>query len=94
MTGQKPAGRWRRMTDWTGLTEPGKTAEPMGPRFLAAFAVVYFLLGVGWLFQAGMSDSAQNRYFNLIFGIVFVGLSAGYFVFWKRTKRSVPPGKS
>ena len=87
MIEQKPQGRWRRMTEWAGLSEPGKAAAPMRPGFAAFFAVLFFLLGIVWLVLAGMSDSAQSRTFNLISGVFFVLVSAGYLVAWLRAKR-------
>lgn len=93
MTEHKPQGRWRRLTDWAGLTEPGKKAAPMRPWFLAFFAALFALLGIGWLFQAGMSGSAQNRTFFLICGTFFVLVAAGYLLFWLRAKRSTPPDR-
>lgn len=81
------------MTDWAGLTEPGTKAAPMRPGFLAFFAVLFALLGIGWLFQADMSGSAQNRTFFLICGTFFVLASAGYLLAWLRAKKSPPPDR-
>lgn len=94
MTERKPHGWWRRLTDGTGLTEPGKAAAPMRPRFAAFYTVIFSLLGIGWLFQAGLSDSGQSRYFYLIFGVIFLMVAAGYFLVWKRNRRSPPVDKS
>ena len=91
MTEQKPRGRWRRITDWAGLTEPDKKAEPMRPGFAAFFAVLFSLLGIGWLFQADMSGSVQNRTLFLICGAFFVLVAVGYLLVWLRAKRSPPP---
>lgn len=87
MTKQKPAGRRRRITDMMGLSEPGKAANPPGPRYLLLSTLFCFVLGVDWLVLGiGELNKTPPEHFFLIAGGLYVAFSAVFCAMWRRSK--------
>ena len=89
MSNGKPSGRLRRMTDAMGLSEPGKTPAPMNQRTAGLLALLFLLVSAVYLYLSIKSFlEGESDLFLLALGFTFLIGGTGWFLEWRRSKRS------
>ena len=88
MTDQAPRGRWQRMTDMMGLSDPDRIAKPMNLRLVLILAVTWSVVGIGWC-AVVLTDIAHGRvsYLRLVIGVLYLAVAVTYWFMWAQARR-------
>lgn len=88
MTRKARRSYWLRMTDWMGLTEPGKKPELPGPRALLFQVVGWFVSALIWLFLATRTEGEMRVWYVVLVVLSLVLTVANLVMLGRSRKRA------